>query len=265
MLKKYTEIHWGKTLLMLMPPLLRKQKQAIWLQVLSTPLQNLYRDTLYKMQHNGQVMYLEKVLNDLFNPGVKYVYSSSINDKINKGYIFIEDAFRPSAQYLYTHNEIVNNGDEPIIVANNGEILKDETRYKNFLYLSGASDFDSTEFFNFRIYIPSNLIVSYEKYKQVLLCLNKKLSDKEITVKEQSEQMQELAAMLIGKKDSSFSKHPDAIKITSPKFHKVVNYYKLAGKSYETHTYKHFKTQSLNTVRKDKEEKSFLKKHMYVK
>lgn len=265
MFKKYTETHWGKTLLMLLPPLLRKKKQAVWLQVLSTPLQSLYKDTLYKMQHNGQVVYLEKVLNELFNPGVKYTYSTSIEDKIEKGYIFIEDAFRPRAQYLYTHNEIENNGDEAIIVTRNGEVLKDETRYKNFLYLSGASDFDSTEFFNFRIYIPGNLIVSYEKYKEVLSCLNGKLESGMITIKEQSEQIQELAEMLIGKKDSSFSKHPDAIKITSAKFHKVVNYYKLAGKSYETHTYKYSKKTTLDTVRKDKEEKQSLKKYMYVK
>lgn len=266
MQKKYTKIDWGKTLLMLLPPLLRKPKQVTWLKVLLKPLDNLYDDTLYKMQHNGQVMYLEKVLNDIFNPGARYFYSDSINTKMAKGLIVIEDAHRPRVQYLYTNEEIYQEGYDPIVVANNGEALENEVRYRNFLYLSGASDFDSVEFFNFRVLIPSNLLVSFEKYQEVLLCLQAGLDSDKITEEEQVVQVQELNDMLIIAKNEAVSDHPDSIKIVSPKFHKVLNYYKLAGKSYETRKYSFDNEQtSLQAVRKGKERNQELKKYMYIR
>ncbi|CAL2094731.1 hypothetical protein [Tenacibaculum sp. 190524A05c] len=265
MLKKYTQIDWGKALLMLIPPLLRKPKQAAWIKTLAKPLSSLYDDTLYKMQHNGQVMYLEKVLNDLFNPCVKYAYSDSIKTKMDLGYIVIEDAYRPRVQYLYTHDEIYIKGNDPIVVANNGESLDGQTSNRNFLYLSGASDFSSTEFYNFRILIPSHLLISYEKYQDVLLCLQNELQNENITQRQQVEQVQELNDFLVIS-DKPLTNHPDSIKIVTPKFHKVVNFYKLAGKSYETRKYDvSIDKVPLETIRSNKERSPQLKNYMYIK
>lgn len=266
MQKKYTEIHWGKALLMLLPPLLRKQKQIAWLKTLVKPLDNLYEDTLYKMQHNGQVMYLEKILNDLFNPGVNYVYDASITNKMNRGLIVVEDAHRPKVQYLFTNHEIYNEGEDAIIVVNNGEELEFQVRYRNFLYLSGASDFKSVEFFNFRVLIPSHLLITYDKYKEVLACIQGELEAKNITKEEQVLQVQELSDMLIISKEKELNKHPDFIKISSPKFHKVLGYYKLAGKSYETRKYTVKREHtSLGSIRKGKENNQQLKRYKYIK
>ncbi len=265
MLRKYTQIDWGKALLMLIPPLLRKPKQAAWIKTLAKPLSSLYDDTLYKMQHNGQVMYLEKVLNDLFNPCVKYAYNDSVPEKMDLGYIVIEDAHRPRVQYLYTHKEIYTDGDDPIIVTNNGESLDGQTRYRNFLYLSGASDFNSTEFYNFRILIPNHLLISYEKYQEVLLCLQSELEANNITQQQQVEQVQELSDFLVVSKNK-LTNHPDSIKIVTPKFHKVINFYKLAGKSYETRRYDApIDKVSLESIRENKQRNQFLKRYMYIK
>ncbi len=265
MLRKYTQIHWGKALLMLLPPLLRKQKQVVWLKVLTKPLKSLYEDTLYKMQHNGQVMYLEKVLNELFNPGVVYKYSASITDKMRLGYIVIEDAHRPRVQYLYTHKEIKEKRGEPIYVTNNGEFLKYQLESRNFLYLSGASDFNSTEFFSFRILIPSYLLVSNKDCQAVLSCLQDKLQTGVIGEKERAEQVQELNDLLVTVNEDKFHKgHPDTVKIATPKFHKVLSYYKLAGKSYETRRYNYSEKTQLTRVRKNQEENKFLKRYMYI-
>ncbi|CAL2055436.1 hypothetical protein [Tenacibaculum sp. 190524A05c] len=265
MLKKYTQIDWGKALLMLIPPLLRKPKQAAWIKTLAKPLSNLYDDTLYKMQHNGQVMYLEKVLNDLFNPAVKYAYNDSVPEKMDLGYIVIEDAYRPRVQYLYTHKEIYTDGYDPIIVANNGETLDGQTQYRNFLFLSGASDFNSTEFYNFRILIPSHLLISYEKYQEVLLCLQNELENENITQQEQVQQVQELSDFLVISKNK-LTNHPDSVKIVTPKFHKVINFYKLAGKSYETRKYDSSRNNiSLEIVRHNKKKNQQLKRYTYIK
>ncbi len=265
MLRKYTQIHWGKTLLMLLPPLLRKKKQAVWLKALTKPLESLYDDTLYKMQHNGQVMYLEKVLNELFNPGVAYKYSASITDKMELGYIVIEDAHRPRLQYLYTHKEIIEKRGESIDVTNNGESLEYQLKSRNFLYLSGASDFNSTEFFSFRILIPSYLLISTQKCQTVLACLQGKLDKGIIGKKEVAEQAQELNDLLvIADKEKSHSTHPDAVEIVTSKFHKVLGYYKLAGKSYETRKYDFSEKRELNSLRKSQQENKFLKRYMYI-
>ncbi len=264
MLRKYTQIHWGKTLLMLLPPLLRKQRQAVWLKVLTKPLNSLYDETLYKMQHNGQVMYLEKVLNELFNPGVAYKYSASIKNKIELGYIVIEDAHRPKVQYLYTHKEIQEKRGESINVANNGETLTSDLQSRSFLYLSGASDFNSTEFFSFRVLIPSYLLVSNTKCQEVLACLKSKLDTGLIGEKERSEQVQELNDLLIIADLNANNNHPDAINIVTSKFHKVINYFKLAGKSYETRKYDYSEENQLKGLQKIQEENTFKKKYMYI-
>lgn len=233
-LKQYTQIHWGKVLLALLPPLLRNKNQVVWLQVLLKPLTDLYKDNLYKMQHNGQVMYLEKVLNDAFNENVAYQYNASITQKMAEGYIVIEDAHRPSVQYLYTNREINESRGESIYVTKNSETLNLQLESRNFLYLSGASDFNSTEFFNFRILIPDHLLVSYEQYKNALSCIQEKYKAGSITQEQQQKEIQKLGDILVTTQDQKISSHPNSVKIITPKFHKVINYYKLAGKSYET-------------------------------
>jgi len=238
MLAKYTQIHWGKALLMLLPPLLRKQKQTLWLRSLLKPLEHLYEDTLYKMQHNGQVVYLEKVLNEIFNPTVTYKYNADIQAKLTKGYIVIDESYRPELQYLYTHREIEQVRGEIIVVQKNEELLKDENVIRNYLYLSGAVDFISTQYYNFRVLIPDSLLFEKIEYNEVLACIQDEYENNAFTYLQYKEQIEELNNVLVLEEDTTLE-HPNGIKIASPKFHKVLHYYKLAGKSYETQFYKH--------------------------
>lgn len=256
MLRKYTQVDWSRMLLMILPPILRKSKQVVWLNVLLTPLKNLYDDTLYKMQHNGQVVYLEKVLNELFNPGRKYRPNRYTQNKADQGLIFIEDAHRPEVQYLYTHQEIVIEKQEAIdVYTNSGEVDKD---FNYFLYLSGDLDFQSTQYFNFRINIPSDLLLPKEKYDSVLSCIRNEFENGNITEQEQLEQIEELSNMLVAAGKHPYSDHPDAVKIQTPKFHKVVKYYKLAAKSYETRKYDFANPAPLQKQRKEKQGRKLL-------
>ncbi len=257
MLRKYTQINWSRGILMLIPPLLRKSKQVVWLNVLLTPLKNVYDDTLYKMQHNGQVVYLEKVLNELFNPGRKYRPDRFATNKANAGLIFIEDAHRPEVQYLYTHKEIEEEKYEPIdVYTHDGETRE---LFTFFLYLSGDLDFQSTQYFNFRINIPSNLLLPKDTYDTVLTCIKNELESDNITEYEYLDQIEELSNMLVAAGKHPFSNHPKAVKIQTPKFHKVVNYYKLAAKSYETRQYEFNDNPPLDKLREGKRSSKLLK------
>lgn len=228
---KYTTIDWKRTLLMLIPPLLRKRKHAIWLKVLLKPLAGVYDDTLYKMQHNGQVVYLEKVLNELFNKGREYKRYQYTRQKAQNGLIFIDDADRPTVQYLYTHDEI-NAGHDPILLYTQN--IEDNNREFNyFLYLSSDLDLSSTEYFNFRINIPSDILEAVDSVLNEIRSLNESavLPDKRNAL------LQTVNDKLAFELGHPFTNHPDAVKITTPRFHKVVNFYKLVAKSYETRRY----------------------------
>ncbi|KZS42316.1 hypothetical protein AWE51_02430 [Aquimarina aggregata] len=244
MLRKYTQIDWQRTLIMLMPPVLRKKNHALWLQILLRPLSSIYEDTLYKMQHNGQVIYLEKVLNELFNKEREYKPYMQTQQKADNGLIFIEDADRPRVQYLFTHDEI-ENGEPAIITYTRDGEQKD---FSYFLYLSSDLDFSSTEYFNFRINIPDTIDVlcTREEYKNLV----QGIIDADYPENEKEKMLEKLSDKLIYGGAHPYTSHPNAVKIQTPKFHKVVNFYKLVAKSYETrrYTYENSEESSLKTI-----------------
>ncbi len=235
---KYTTIDWKRTLLMLLPPILKRRKHALWLQVLLKPLSDSYDDTLYKMQHNGQVIYMEKVLNELFNKGREYKRYPFTSQKAQNGLIFIDDADRPTVQYLYTNSEIEAGYDPILIYTNNPDDNQREFNY--FLYLSSDLDLSSTEYFNFRINIPSDILES----KDSILNEIKSLSDAVVQPSKKNLMLQNIDNKLSFELGHPYTTHPDAVKILTPRFHKVVNFYKLVAKSYETRRYMYTNTEA---------------------
>lgn len=260
MIKKYFTIQWNTALLWLVPPILRKTKQVAWIKVLLTPLMKLYDNTFYKMQHNGQVAYLEKVLNDTFNPNRAYTSVSHVLDpatgnitengflgtvKAAKDLIFIEDAFRPKPLYLYTRAEIEGVGESPIYTYTTDPV--DSNRdYSYFLYLSGDLDFSSIEYFDFRIYIPKTLGLEYtaklEEINDSYDSLIADAADQDAIDELNRMRNKEIAWHKTNSSYLRYTNHPthphqDAIYIHTPKFHDTVNYYRLASKSYETIEY----------------------------
>lgn len=97
-MSKIFDINFNRWAILLLPTTLRQSKMIAWLKVLVSPLVSLHykfiqkrRDDLYKLQHNGQVCYLRKVLNDEFDP--------------IKRRIKITDGNRYTPQYIYTEAE----------------------------------------------------------------------------------------------------------------------------------------------------------------
>jgi len=215
-MNKYTVLKWEKLLLWLIPPILRKKTHFDWLDVLLSPLHSLYEDILYKMQHTGQVIYLEKVLNETFNITKNYNPNSSIEEKRQEGLIYIDESIKPSLQYLYLHKEYYN----PDKTREDGIKVRGDIRlplfkifrndeYKNkdkkTIYLAHREDYTKISYANFRVFIPANLI--------------------------------ENQTIVADTNGNSLIQQTEAINVISAEYHNLLNFYKLAGKSYESYCY----------------------------
>ncbi|RKR11587.1 hypothetical protein C8C83_3327 [Flavobacterium sp. 90] len=213
-MNKYTILKWEKLLLWLIPPILRKKTHADWLNVLLSPIRSIYEETLYKMQHTGQVIYLEKILNETFNPTKNYDANASIDQKRVDELIYIDESVKPTLQYVYLHKEYY----EPdYFLEDNtrakGELLipqlkiytHPEYKYKKNkpVYLAHLKDYTSVAYANFRVFIPESLINN--------------------------------GTFII--QPNNDNSPAAAIKIANIEFHNLLNFYKLAGKSYETYAY----------------------------
>jgi hypothetical protein len=97
-------IDFFKLVVLCLPGKKRLPRFIQWLQALITPLATLYEVTLYKMQHDTRVIYLEKMLNEYFEvPGY-----DPMNHEITKT-IYIEDTQEPDTIYIFQPEE-----DEPL-------------------------------------------------------------------------------------------------------------------------------------------------------
>jgi hypothetical protein len=211
-MNKYTVLKWEKLLLWLIPPILRKKTHVDWLDVLLTPLHTIYEETLYKMQHTGQVIYLEKVLNETYNPTKNYNPNLTTKQKMLEELIYIDESVKPTIQYVYLHKEYY----EPKIESPDGALVDGplmlpqleiftHTEYKDKpVYLAHRKDYTRINYANFRVFIPKNLT-----------------KNGTITVQP-------------GK---DLSVQTDAINVANIEYHNLLNFYKLAGKSYGTYSY----------------------------
>ncbi|WP_433836031.1 hypothetical protein [Flavobacterium anhuiense] len=213
-MNKYTILKWEKLLLWLIPPILRKRTHAQWLHVLLTPIRSIYDETLYKMQHTGQVIYLEKVLNEAFNPYNNYDPNLSTEQKRSNELIYIDESVKPTLQYVYLHKEIY----EPDHILSDGTIVKDKllipqleiythNEYKDRdnkpVYLAHRKDYTTIAYANFRVFIPESLIKA--------------------------------GNIVVQSAEDNSSSAP--IKVANIEYHNLLNFYKLAGKSYESYAY----------------------------
>jgi hypothetical protein len=265
-MRKYLIVTWGKVLLWLLPPILRRQRHYRWLIALLKPLETLYDQTLYQMQHNGQIIYLEKVLNETFNPTVSYDPNLSINGKRDQKMIYIDETLQPRLQFVYKHSEYYLHTEqehtELLPTDSDGNVILDELGFLDPIdlftcnefkcltnpldmseacinarnlpvyntYLATGTDFTDVAYANFRIMIPADLNIDITDFD---LNNDNNVSDLEIATA-----LQKITNEIY------FTPHPNiekelagAVEVRTPRFHQVVNFYKLAGKTYETYVY----------------------------
>ncbi len=156
--KKYYQIEFDKLVLLLLPTFLRKSRLAAFATVLVAPIKEMYqafreqqKRDWYRLNHNGQVFSLRKVLNDHFD-----------NEQRR---IEIMDAEEYERIYIYTPIE-----NQPLYL--NGE--NEDTKY---IYTS--SEYNNQ--FDFVVVVPFGL--SYNTYKMRALINEYKLITKKYTIK----------------------------------------------------------------------------------
>lgn len=89
-----------KLVSLMLPMQMRRLSLVLFLNALTLPLGWLIAKVLYKMQHDGRVIYLEKVLNEAFDmPG--YSAASHESSKI----IYIAPGEVPDETYLFQEEE----------------------------------------------------------------------------------------------------------------------------------------------------------------
>lgn len=93
-------VNFSKLVQLLLPTFLQRVLMLTFLRVLIKPLDVIYGNILYKMQHNSQVINLEKMLNEYFQV-VGYDHQDHENTKT----VFISDAEQAQRYYLYQPEE----------------------------------------------------------------------------------------------------------------------------------------------------------------
>lgn len=126
--------------ILLLPTMLRKYKTVIWAQSLMAPVEALHygfmrnrERNLYKLQHNGQVCYLRKALNDSFD--------------IDQRRIQIVDGNKFGREYIYTHAEA-------------------KPRFLGTMFLRPSTDFEDTGV-DFIVLVPADL--NFNEYDMTAL------------------------------------------------------------------------------------------------
>lgn len=133
-------INFFRLIEMLLPTFLRKVKHIAFLSAIVTPLDKMYAETLYKMQHDGRTIYLEKMLNEHF----EVVGYDPANHNATKT-IYIEDVPELDKLYIYQDQEL------EVIFLND-----DDEDNDNDIFLDGSNENVVT--FSWIIFIPDTYI-----------------------------------------------------------------------------------------------------------
>ncbi|MBB6274733.1 hypothetical protein HDF26_005215 [Pedobacter cryoconitis] len=149
------KIDFKKLVVLVLPTFLRQNLTVSYVQALVTPISMLYQlwyakrdDNLYKLAHNGQVCYLRKALNDMFDTELRRIY--------------IDNGNRFKRTYIYTQAE-------------------SQPHYLKRLFLQPSSSFADTGS-DFKVIIPAELNTQANYYQLNALIDFYKLASKRYTI-----------------------------------------------------------------------------------
>lgn len=158
-------VDFKKLAVLLLPTVLRKPVLSTLAQLITSPvssihnrLQSYRKDNIYRLQHNGQICYLQAALNDKFDPLPK-----------PEGHRFrIQDADTIEPEFIYWR-EVEYQAKIPQRV--NGE------------WLVSARGYSCTDGFDFEVIIPNDTAI-VEKTQQIRALTNYfKLAGKRFNIK----------------------------------------------------------------------------------
>ncbi|SCY94849.1 hypothetical protein [Flavobacterium caeni] len=92
----WSTLNFSKLVELLVPTFLRKNRTLAFLKVLTAPMQIIAAENLYRMQHDGRTMYLEKMLNEHYG-----VSSYNHQDHENTKLIYIDTVSTGDKLYIF--------------------------------------------------------------------------------------------------------------------------------------------------------------------
>ena len=133
-------LNFYKLIQLLLPTFLRKEKQTAFLNSLVKPVEKLHKETLYKMQHDGRTIYLEKLLNEYF----AITNYTPMNHEATKK-VYISDIAQEPRLYLYQDEELEEMFLNDDAVNNAMDVFIDEDNrasYSWIIFIPAAIVFD---------------------------------------------------------------------------------------------------------------------------
>lgn len=135
------KINYTRLVDWLVPSILRRNVQLSLAYAFINPVRKLYvdftkykTDSEYRLHHNSQVCYLEKVLNDRFDPDAKQI---TIVDgwRFNQLYIYKETegshkAVNLGTKYIRSSGDFADSGVDFIVKLPSGMTLKESEQYE---------------------------------------------------------------------------------------------------------------------------------------
>lgn len=158
----WSTINIDNQLELLSPTFLRKETTMAFLKALMSPMQSIVDDTLYKMQHDGRKIYLEKMLNEYYE-----VSGYDHQDHENTKLIYIEDLQQIEKLFIFQDLE-----SESTFLEDDGVDSDDD------IFLDG--DLDGQSAYSWVIFMPDT--ISFEEYSLRALVDSFRYAGKKYTV-----------------------------------------------------------------------------------
>lgn len=118
---------------MFLPTVLRTKEVKAFVNSMTTPIKQLYKETLYKMEHNGSVIYLEKMLNEHYG-----IIGYNKNNHVATRKIFITGAPIVPRVYVYRPEE-----QKPVYLGT-AYLNLPEPQYDFIINVPSSLDYDET-------------------------------------------------------------------------------------------------------------------------
>lgn len=150
---KWHNFDTNRLISLMLPVRFRRLHFVLWLYALLTPLRNLVETIRYRMQHDGRVIYLEKVLNEYFEIP-NYNPSHHETSKV----IFLDPGEIPDEVYIYQ----VEEPDTPPYLSS---VMDEEDG--DLIYLFTQSELEQ-QYSDFKVVVPSYLESVENRIRSVL-------------------------------------------------------------------------------------------------
>lgn len=146
----WSTVNFNTLIVQLLPVLQRKPRTITLLQSFINPLQKIHNDIVYRQQHDGTTISLEKMLNDFFE-----VAGYDCTNHDNTKTIYIENVPFSEALYVFQDDEAEVNFLEDDGDDNGDDIFLD-------------NDIEGNSGFLFTIYIPDTYLYQEGNLRAVI-------------------------------------------------------------------------------------------------